>query len=586
MANPTRAVILAAGFGSRMWPLTRVCPKALLPYQGEALLYRSLRMLREWGVREVLVNAHHLGEQVMKGLVDQPLPGLRIQLSYEPEILGTGGALVKAGWFLDEQPTWMLNADILAGLDPAPLIRHHRRHRPFASLWMHEQEGPRTVRLDGDRVVDFADPAPGSPGTATFCGLHLMDRRVLDYLPAEGCSSIITAYRGAMAAGEVVDGLILPDATWADLGTPEQVVAAHEGGFIDSSARVAARAVVRDSVIGAGAELRAGARVERALVGPNTLVHGRVTRLAVPATQALEPEVLNRLPRWCAKATADCLAPRGSDRTFFRLQTARQRGILMRSGSARPENERFASHARFLAKAGVDVPEVLLHQPGLLLVEDLGDDELLARPTEARFRACIPLIQALHRVRVPRGMKLEKSFTKAYLEWEHDLFLTHFEGGPVSAAVRRDLRALATRLARAPRVLLHRDLQSTNLLFHRGVPHFIDFQGMRMGPAMYDVASFLADPYVNLSAATQHRLLHAYTEDPELLAQYPLACVQRLLQALGAYGRLGAQAGTRRFLAHIPAGLAQLQRALHAQNGLPNLREFIDHAVSKLSVSG
>ena len=567
-----RAVVLAAGFGSRLWPLTRETPKALLPFEGEPLLLRNLRMLRDWGVREVLVNAHHLGEQVISFAASNPVPGLRLQVSHEPEILGTGGALTKAEWFLDDRPLWVLNADVVAEVDPAPLLRHHGRTRPLATLWMHAGAGPRTVRVRDEHVVDFADPQPGSEGTATFSGLQILDRRVLDFLPV-GFASVIDAYRAGMAAGHRVSGVEVPGARWADLGTPEQTVAAHGGRFVHPRARVHPRAVVESGVVQAEAELGPRARVRGAVVAGGTRVHGPVNRLAVPARLALEPELHAVLPAWCDGASADVLAPRGSDREFWRLQRGQQRALLMVAGSARPENARFAGHARFLASRGVDVPEILLARPdlGVVLAEDLGDDELLHAPTPARYRQCVNLMKRLHAVRVPKSLALEPPFTRGYLRWEHDLFIQHFLRREPSPALRNELERLATQLARAPRVLLHRDLQSTNILFHRGRPHLIDFQGMRMGPAMYDLASLLADPYVDLDEETQRALLEQYTDDSTLRRQYAAACAQRLLQALGAFGRLGARPATRRFLDHVPAALRQLRRATRSLAGFPEL---------------
>ena len=116
--------------------------------------------------------------------------------------------------------------------------------------------------------------------------------------------------------------------------------------------------------------------------------------------------------------------------------------------------------------------------------------------------------------------------------------------------------------AQEPQVLMHRDLQSTNFLRTPGGMALIDYQGMRAGPAAYDVASLLADPYVDRAAEVQLRLLTAYAEaggEPIAESVYRAAAVQRLIQALGAYGRLGAQPGTRRFLQYILPALRQLQ---------------------------
>ncbi|HPA77990.1 MAG TPA: NTP transferase domain-containing protein, partial [Kiritimatiellia bacterium] len=97
---PRRAVVLAAGFGTRLLPLTRIRPKALLPLGGRPMLEHSLRLLASWGVDDVLVNCHWLADQVVDFLRGVRLPGMKISISHEPEILGTGGVLRRAEWFL------------------------------------------------------------------------------------------------------------------------------------------------------------------------------------------------------------------------------------------------------------------------------------------------------------------------------------------------------------------------------------------------------------------------------------------------------------------------------------------------------
>ena len=175
------------------------------------------------------------------------------------------------------------------------------------------------------------------------------------------------------------------------------------------------------------------------------------------------------------------------------------------------------------------------------------------------------------------GLALEPAFGPEVFGYEHDLFLQRYLAGYLgrpAAEVRRaarELRAVAARLAAAPPMLLHRDLQSANILFHRGRPHFIDFQGMRFGPAMYDLASLLCDPYVELPDGVRPALLARYAArrpaaGSELELFWP-AAVQRLCQALGAYARLGALPGAQRFLAHIPPAVARLREAV-ARSGL------------------
>jgi mannose-1-phosphate guanylyltransferase/phosphomannomutase len=193
MKPPRKAIILAAGFGSRLLPLTLLKPKPLFPLWGKPVLGHTLELLHRWGVRDVLVNAHHHADQILAYLHTNPVPGLTYQLSYEPDILGTGGVLPKARWFLDDQPFWMINADVMAELDGRPLITAFQKQSAIASLWLHPERGPRTVEHRNGLISVFKSPLARTEGTATFCGLQLLSPRILKYLPESGFASIVDA---------------------------------------------------------------------------------------------------------------------------------------------------------------------------------------------------------------------------------------------------------------------------------------------------------------------------------------------------------------------------------------------------------
>jgi mannose-1-phosphate guanylyltransferase len=129
-------MVLCAGFGTRLLPLTTTTPKPLMPLWGVPNLTHILRTLHTWGVRDVLLNLHHVPEPIWQYARSEPVPGIKINVSYEPEILGTGGALQKAAWFFDDDPTWIVNADILMELDPRPIIRTMANPKTIATLWL------------------------------------------------------------------------------------------------------------------------------------------------------------------------------------------------------------------------------------------------------------------------------------------------------------------------------------------------------------------------------------------------------------------------------------------------------------------
>ncbi|MCC5849916.1 MAG: phosphotransferase [Verrucomicrobia bacterium] len=545
---PRKLILLAAGYGSRLRPLTQHLPKPLIPHGGIPLIARLMQHFSKNGVTDVLINVHHLAAVMLREVPGLVPSGMRVNFSHEPMILGTGGALRRMAWFFDDNPLWVCNADIVMDLNLKPLIEAFQRERPLAALWMLPDSGPKTVKLEGERIVDFRG------GGVTFSGLHLMSPEILEFLPREEkFSSVITAYERGMDKGRQVLGIQVPGSRWADLGTPEQYLAANGGS----------------SILWPGAQVDDGARVDQAIVVDGVRIRAgqTVTGMVVPPGWVLTGEEHG----WMPEAEAVELLPaRGSDRTFFRILGPGESAILMRSGQARPENHRFASHTRFLAKQGLRVPEIRKesHDRQTLLLEDLGRTHLLNQPTIANTRKALSLTAKLHKITTWQSLSLEPSFDANLYQWEHDLFFREFFKGTDPSfkgtdpfKIREALARAASRLSQEPMVLLHRDLQSTNFLIFGGELALIDYQGMRAGPAAYDLASLIADPYINRPPDLQWELLADYNNMAARAvseAAYRAGVVQRMAQALGAFGRLGAMPATSRFLQHVPAAVAQI----------------------------
>ena len=622
MKPPRKAIILAAGFGTRLLPLTLIKPKPLFPLWGKPVLGHALDLLKSWGVEEVLVNAHHHAGEILTYLQTRAHEGVQCQLSYEPEILGTGGALVKARWFLDDEPFWMLNADVLAELSPQPLLKAHAKHHAIATLWLHPDRGPRTVEHRNGMITNFKSQAPGSAGTATFCGLQLLSPAILDYLPPTGFSSIVTAYQQAMKTGKKVAGVVIENAYWADIGTPESYLATHEEmlqlprwkhfgktGMPFVSKGIGSKALpgasITRSVLWDQVTLVPGAQVVNSIISDGVKVHSPVDYMAIRADQLPDPDIsriISKLKWDPIQTTVMPLTPRGSARTFTRLvsdaSSTSKSVIVIRYKLERPENALYTAHTRFLARHGVSVPAVLMDWPDehITVMEDVGTTSLEQLvPTLKRshclavYKQTLETVARLHteatRAALRRPLKLSMPFTRHLYEWEQNLFCEQFlsRHGRVTAAqlgeIRRELSRLIPAQVRAPRVIIHRDLQSSNVLIRDGKAFLIDFQGMRFGTAAYDLASLLCDPYVNLSDDIREELLEYYLglipDSQAVRDLFWIAAVERLAQALGAFGRLGAIPATSYFLKRIPSGVMQLQNAINHLPGLPVLKSCL-----------
>jgi NDP-sugar pyrophosphorylase family protein len=241
-----KAMILAAGLGTRLRPLTNRIPKPLLPVAGRPLIAWNLLLLKQHGITEVIVNLHHLGHLIERELGTGAALGMRLSYSREPEILGTGGGIKQAEAFFNEEPVLIMNADTLLDLDLGELIRAHQAHCPLATLVLRadpeaEAWGPvevdlrqHVLRINKQGLADRQAAA-----TYMFAGVHVLEPRLLADVPAGQASSIIDPYVRAIARGETIRGFPMKG-YWSDIGTPERYAQAQsdaDAGRIDLSLR-------------------------------------------------------------------------------------------------------------------------------------------------------------------------------------------------------------------------------------------------------------------------------------------------------------------------------------------------------------
>lgn len=229
-----KAMILAAGLGTRLRPLTSTIPKPLLPIGGTPLIIWNLLLLRRHGFQDVVINLHHLGPMIEQTLGDGSKFGLRIIYSQEPMILGTGGGIKQAEPYFSGEPVLVLNGDTLVELDLDALFAFHRaskaaatlvvREDPDAARWGLVEVGAdnRIVRITGKGLTDSAPTAP-----RMFAGIHILNPRLLREVPKGVASSIIDPYVAAIARGEAVLGYNLKG-YWSDIGTVERYAQAEQ----------------------------------------------------------------------------------------------------------------------------------------------------------------------------------------------------------------------------------------------------------------------------------------------------------------------------------------------------------------------
>jgi len=282
----------------------------------------------------------------------------------------------------------------------------------------------------------------------------------------------------------------------------------------------------------------------------------------------------------------------GSDRKFYRIRcSAEQTLILVKHNLARDENRHYVEIARFLEAHNIRAPKIYFHDPdeGLIWLEDLGEHDLFSYRDEswmvrrAFYESALDEVAKLHRLPESAWEEIRKTFppefNAALYRWEQSYFFDNCLGRCFRVEKERlaslanlpMLREIAVRLGKLPRVLVHRDFQSQNIILRNGQAYLIDFQGMRPGLAEYDVASLLFDPYVDISAVERAQLIEYYcggAPSEEFSQALRLCAMQRLMQALGAYGFLGLVKGHKQFLDHIPTAMKSLREIT---NGIPSL---------------
>ena len=238
-----KAMILAAGLGTRLRPLTNDRPKALVEVAGRTLLEIAIARLREFGVSEVIVNVHHFAGMVTDYLRGKNNFGMRIEISEEGTLLDTGGGLKKAAWFFREEgpaaaPFILHNVDVSSTIDLGRMLDFHNENQTLATLAVQQRQTSRyllfddQMRLCGRRLVkeqrtELVRPSPQLQEMA-FSGIHVISPRLLGLMSEDGAFSIVQSYLRLAGEGERIVAYRADGDTWRDLGTPESVARAAE----------------------------------------------------------------------------------------------------------------------------------------------------------------------------------------------------------------------------------------------------------------------------------------------------------------------------------------------------------------------
>jgi NDP-sugar pyrophosphorylase family protein len=238
-----KAMVLAAGLGTRLRPLTKDRPKALVEIGGRTLLEIALQRLREFGIHEVIINAHHFAEMVIEYLRANDSFGMRIEVSREDVLLDTGGGLKKAAWFFLEdetepsEPFILHNVDVISNIDLELMLQFHRERQALATLAVQRRETSRYLLFAENSELCGRKPGQGEAEIVresfgmeelAFSGIHVISPAFLRRLTENGAFSIIDSYLRVAREGEKILGFRADKYRWRDLGTPQSLKLAEE----------------------------------------------------------------------------------------------------------------------------------------------------------------------------------------------------------------------------------------------------------------------------------------------------------------------------------------------------------------------
>jgi NDP-sugar pyrophosphorylase family protein len=235
-----KAMVLAAGLGTRLRPLTNDRPKALVEVGGRTLLEITLTRLRKFGVRDAIINVHHYADMVIDRMKAAGNFGMHIEFSREDVLLDTGGGLKQAGWFLGgrsgtqaEDPFILHNVDVISNIDLQRMVESHRQTKALATLAVQERKSSRYLLFDGEgrlcgrRLVKEEKTEVVRPSQQmtelAFSGIHVISPRIFSLLTEEGIFSIVPAYLRLAAQDEKIMAFRADEYYWRDLGKPENI---------------------------------------------------------------------------------------------------------------------------------------------------------------------------------------------------------------------------------------------------------------------------------------------------------------------------------------------------------------------------
>ncbi len=605
MNEPINSFILSAGLGERLRPITNHIPKPLLPILGKPALQYVIERASAIGVKKIGINLHYKKELITDWLLSSNLIDLhRITLFYEKRLLGTGGALKNAADFLRISHFLVYNSDIFSDIDLERLIEYHFSGNYIATLAIHDNSEYNSILIDEKGFLNGISKTkhPLTTNLYAFTGIAIYSPDFLKFLP-DGFSSVVTGWLDAISNGAKIACLQFNGHNWSDIGTPSayastiikelktlgESIYIHpsinnirdieiEGNIvIEKDSTIQNGTYLKNCILLPGANIKAKSKYENCIIGNTFKIE--LPQKVFSATDTADAAVI--------------IGEGGSDRRYYRIKKDDKSFVLMKTSKNDPDFNRQIELTNFFYSIKIPVPRLIEVNSNNFraIFEDLGDISLYKwlkihrndEDIEAIYKKVIDSLLLIHIEATKHASECQflrdKIFDYDHLRWESQYFIERFVIGIKNIeikgidALNSEFHDLAVKIDSFAKVVMHRDFQSQNIIISKNqMVRIIDYQGARVGPWAYDVASILWDPYYRLSDSIRDRLLAYYiTElsskivgiinfsDNKFRQELILCRLHRHMQALGAYGFLSKVKGKDFFLKYIPEGIKLLK---------------------------
>ena len=539
-----KAMILAAGYGTRLLPHTKKLPKPLFPMAGKPVLEITIQKLIKAGCEKIILNTHHLSDQIENFILSRNYP-IEVKTCYEPKILGTGGAIGNMMDFAGNDPFLVINSDIITDIDYESIYNFHKNHEYPVTLIMHDYTKFNNVQVEKGYIKKFHGAISQNLSLLAFTGIHVIDPTISEFIPKGIFTNIIDIYKKILKNGFHIKAYIAENLYWEDIGSPE--------GYASASFHMLSKI-------------------------------------------AFQKFSQNKTVNDFDKITKTKLKGDGSTRIWSRLTTTdKAQSVIMVEHGIRPidainsEVDSFIAIGKHFYKSEIPVPKIYHHDAfsGMVFLEDLGNthlqDLILKTTNESQI---IKYYKDVIDILIEISIKAKESFdlswtyqTKYYdknmiLQFESkyfvEAFLNQWCGLNVEfQSIEHEFTELAKETCEITNFgLMHRDFQSRNIMYYKNKLYVIDFQGARFGPVQYDLASLLIDPYVSLSKDVQDILLRYCFDElcsikeldkKSFYKAYEYCALHRNMQMLGAFAHLSKNVGKKSFEKYIPQAVSNLK---------------------------